>query len=242
MDRALVGEAASRAGRAVIDLLYPPRCVGCARFGVGFLCDSCVAGLTRPEGPDYCQRCSAPWDGDLCLDCVHWDSLTGCRAVAMHAGAARQAVHALKYGHVRAVAKPMAEEMMRVAAPLAPDVAFAVPLHRSRVRRRGYNQAEALLANMKLELPQESPGRLVRARKTRTQVGLDAGERRANVVGAFGYRGEPLDGRNVLLVDDVVTSGATANECARVLKEHGAVRVHVAAFARANPRSAAADS
>jgi len=146
-------------------------------------------------------------------------------------GVARRIVHAFKYRYVDSLAGPMAVRIGRLRDTRPFDVTFAVPLHRSRQRKRGFNQAEALLDTLGWPA---GPGILERVRKTGTQVGLGLRERRTNVAGAFRYRGPELAGLAVALVDDVVTTGATANECARVLKDFGARSVHIYAFARAN--------
>jgi ComF family protein len=166
---------------------------------------------------------------------MHWDALAGGRAAFLHDAVARRAVHALKYGHVRAIAPAMATHIAAAAGELNVDVAFAVPLHPSRARRRGYNQSEELLFHAGLP---RAPGTLRRIRKTDSQVGLGLEDRRANVRGAFAYEGSELTGLRVALVDDVITTGATANECARVLRDFGAREVWVVAFARADPAAA----
>ncbi len=217
---------------AALDLAYPPRCVGCACFGT-LLCDPCRAGLVPATGPGRCPNCSAAWTEPLnCPRCQSWDALDGCVAAFEMGGVARRLVHALKYEYVTAAAPLMAAEMGRLRGGPRPfDVAVAVPLHASRRRRRGFNQAAEILRL--LEWP-PLPGRLVRGRKTHQQVGLGHRDRRVNVSGAFDYSGGRLAGVVVGLVDDVVTTGATANECARVLKEHGAREVVSVAFARAS--------
>ena len=213
------------------DLLYPPRCVACGRFGA-FLCAPCLASMQPATGLGRCPMCSARWEGEYnCPRCVHWDALDGGIAAFEMDGAARRAVHALKYRWVRSLAPLMAEAMRGLGQGRPIDAAFAVPLHRSRVRTRGFNQAELLLNE--LGWPRVD-GTLRRSRNTRTQVGLHLRDRRSNVSGAFTYAGPPLDGAHLVLLDDVITTGATANELARVLKDHGARDVRVAAFARAS--------
>lgn len=215
-----------------IELLYPRRCVGCGRFGV-FLCDACEAGISRATGePGRCPNCSAAWLDELnCGRCAHWDQLERGFAAFEMAGVARHVVHALKYGGVRGIGPLMAGAIAPLAGLATFDAAFAVPLHRSRKRSRGFNQAEVLLQH--LQWPNNG-GRLQRIRKTRTQVGLHLRERRANVGGAFRYSGPSLEGLSVALVDDVITTGATANECATILRDHGARRVFIFAYARAS--------
>lgn len=146
-------------------------------------------------------------------------------------GLPRRMVHALKYAGTREVAPVMARLMAKTADSLAFDVAVAVPLHPSRMRERGFNQAELLLRA--LEWPR-APGSLRRVRKTGHQVGQGQSNRRIQVMQAFRYAGPALTGQRIVLVDDVVTSGATARECALELKAAGARSVHVLAFARAN--------
>jgi len=217
---------------AALDLAYPARCVGCASFGA-LLCDRCRVALVPATGPGRCPNCSASWTEPLnCPRCQSWDGLDGCVAAFEMAGVARQLVHALKYEYVTAAAPLMAAEVERFRdGPRPFDVAVAVPLHPSRQRRRGFNQAGRILDQ--LGWP-GLPGRMVRGRRTHQQVGLGHRDRRANVAGAFDYSGGRLEGMVVGLVDDVVTTGATANECARVLKDHGARGVVSVAFARAS--------
>lgn len=146
-------------------------------------------------------------------------------------GVARRLVHGLKYRGVRAFAPVMAELLRSVEPGFRPGAAFAVPLHRSRERRRGFNQAAELLGA--LDWPC-GPGVLERSRGTRSQVGRHERERRRNVAGAFSYEGPDLDGLEVAVVDDVITTGATVTECARVLRERGAAAIVAVAFARAH--------
>ena len=157
--------------------------------------------------------------------------LEGVRALYEMSGAARSLVHALKYHHYRAVAPAMAAMMAGLGEQLVIDRYFAVPLHRSRIKERGFNQSELLLRETGWRPIGEG---LVRNRKTDRQVGQHLGERRSNVAGAFTYAGPRLEGETVALVDDVVTTGATVSECAAVLKDAGARAVWAFAFARAS--------
>lgn len=153
-------------------------------------------------------------------------------------GPARQLIHNLKYRRYRTLVRLMAGHVADAAKPLPVDHWYAVPLHSSRFRERGFNQSEELLRVTSLPTGE---GTLLRLRKTATQVGQHLAERRQNVAGAFAYRGPRLDGQRVGLIDDVVTTGATINECARVLLDAGAAEVWAVGFARAsyNPASTA---
>ena len=213
------------------DLLYPTRCVHCGRFGA-LLCDPCTLQLEPANGVGRCRFCSARYGGaDNCPRCLHMQSLDGVLAAFEMDGPARSVVHALKYDGV----EPIAELMATSLAPLHDgqpfDVAFAVPLHASRHRHRGFNQSQRILHAAGWT---RAPGELVRTRKTDQQVGMHLAERRGNVSGAFAYTGPNLAGQTIALIDDVVTTGATANECAAVLRDHGARAVYAVAYARAS--------
>jgi ComF family protein len=180
-----------------------------------------------------CPNCCGRWQGDgNCPRCFTWDALDGALAAVDMEGAARKVVHGLKYRYIQSLAPIMAARMASLAPATGSfDLAFPVPLHRSRIRQRGFNQAELLL---RLLAWPEGEGALERIRKTDAQVGLRLGERRSNVAGAFRYSGPSLRGASVALLDDVITTGATANECARVLRDYGARSVKLYAFARAH--------
>ncbi|HMO95563.1 MAG TPA: hypothetical protein PKD27_05535, partial [Tepidiformaceae bacterium] len=137
----------------------------------------------------------------------------------------------LKYRRYQAIAPLMAEHLREAVRDIDVDGWYAVPLHRSRQRERGFNQA-ALLLN-KAGLP-GAPGMLLRNRKTMAQVGQHLAERRQNVAGAFAYSGPSLEGKRVGLLDDVITTGATVRECALVLRDAGAREVWAAGFTRAS--------
>lgn len=183
-------------------------------------------------GPERCPFCAAFWDGEgNCPRCLHMHEMDGVRAAFEMSGTARKMVHALKYRFYRAASPEMASMMRELSADLSVDRYFAVPLHRSREKERGFNQAELLLRDTGWN---PIANNLKRVRKTERQVGQRLGERRANVSGAFVYTGPRLDGLTVALVDDVVTTGATMLECSRVLRDAGARYVWGFAFARAS--------
>ncbi|MBI2766469.1 MAG: ComF family protein [Chloroflexi bacterium] len=221
----------STAWNAGLGLLYPERCVACGAFGDA-LCGACEAAFVPIAKDGACPKCAANWPGPLnCPRCMQLDAIESVHAAVDMTGAARRVVHGLKYRGIRSLAPRMASHMSPLAHALQIDAALAVPLHRSRMRRRGFNQSELLLTELGWHA---GAGALIRRRKTRTQVGRHLAERRGNVAGAFAYAGPPLAGLALAIIDDVVTTGATANECARVLRDHGARTVYVIAFARAS--------
>jgi len=233
---------------AALDLLYPALCPVCDRaLDTGRrdpLCRECFAAVERIE-PPFCARCGMPWPSfqrgapprpALCHACLAAPPpFDYARAAGAYAGALRDALHALKFGRARAVARPLSALMLeQCGALLGPhvDALVPVPLAPARERDRGFNQAALLAAHLAASggLPVK-PRWLRRHRGTRPQTELTAGERRANVAGAF-VASPRAAGAHVLLIDDVVTTGATAAECARTLRAAGARTVGVLAVAR----------
>jgi ComF family protein len=156
----------------------------------------------------------------------------------------RELIHMLKYGGVRPAANVLGRMLAEAIATLEPEfpadavAVIPVPLHRTKLRQRGFNQAELIArAAMKLSSPgirlRLGAGVLERKRDTASQIGLTSHQRRENLRGAFGVaQPELVKGREVLVVDDVYTTGATVSECARVLRRAGATKVWVATVAR----------
>jgi ComF family protein len=226
-----LSSAVNALGSVAVEFLYPQRCIACGRFGAP-LCTACEAGLQELAVVSGCPRCaSPPAAGEAnCRLCLAWDAIDAAFPAFVYEGTARKLVHALKYARQRSVVPHMAARMAGPAQLPAIDAAFAVPLHPARFRRRGFNQARHLLQALAWPEPE---GRLRRIRNTRSQVGLNPGDRRANVAEAFAYAGPPLNGLSVAVIDDVITTGATVNECARILRVNGAASVSVVSFARA---------
>lgn len=228
-----------RVVRAVETLLLPPICAGCGRRGAWF-CESCEAAVTRVEVP-RCARCDAPTAVPVrsCRGCAWWPAaLRAVRAPYLYEGPVRSAVHRVKYRGEHARARDLGQRLAAFAAVSLADWAeraslvAPIPLHRSRRRQRGFNQSEVLgraVADV-FGLPLETG--LVRVRATPRQVGLGRSERLNNVRGAFSWSGPRLDDRFVIVVDDVVTTGATLAEAAQALTMAGAAGVLGLALAR----------
>jgi ComF family protein len=159
------------------------------------------------------------------------------RVAFVFASPLREVVHQFKYKGVRRLAQPLGQLMAAqlVARPLVADAVIPVPLHRERLAERGFNQAEALaqVVARALDLPLLATG-LERVRATEQQAHLDARQRAANVHGAFRWRGAPPP-RRLLIIDDVLTTGATIGACAEALRESGATAVYGLALARSRP-------
>ncbi len=219
-----------------LDLLFPRWCVGCGGEG-DFLCQSCQRSLPRIE-PPLCPRCGRPQAGGrLCSGCVEWPAaIDGIRSPFRFEGAVREAVHQLKYRNLRAL-KPVLCELLHdymKAHPIPGEVLVPVPLHRKRLRERGYNQSQLLAQGLgKLSGLSMVTDCLVRQNNNPPQARTSTvEERRENVAGAFACRDDRLRGKRVMLIDDVATSGATLDACAAVLKTSGAVSVWALTFAR----------
>lgn len=228
---------------AALDLVFPPLCPVCREMlGAGRrdpLCGTCWRGLDRIL-PPWCRCCGLPLGVEgLCAVCrQRRPPFAYARAAARYGGLVREAIHAFKFGGRRGLADPLGDLLAGLglsALPGAgPDLLVPVPLHRRRERERGYNQA--LLVARRLERAWGVPvaaDALVRFTATAPQADLDAPARRRNVRGAFGVvRAPAIAGRHVVLVDDVLTTGATASECARILSRAGASTVGVLTIAR----------
>ena len=220
--------------------LLPGECLIChAAVGTEdpLVCPACQSRWRRLPEPQ-CARCGQPTLApvDSCRLCAAWpDGIGRARSAVWLDDQARHAVHHLKYGGWWRVAEPMAR-LMAPLAPLKPGaVLVPIPLARRRLRARGYNQAERLAGALaaRTGLVAET-GLLIRRRETPTQTTLPPEARRANVADAF-LCPPGADGKRVVLIDDVFTTGATLAEAGQVLLEAGAEGVESVTFARARP-------
>lgn len=201
-----------------------------------WLCAPCRARIRRLEEP-LCRRCGVEVESarSECGCRSRLRSIGRLRSAAVYEGPVELAIHRFKYQGWRRLAGPLALLMAeRLAVEgLAARFVLAVPLHPTRLRQRGFNQAELLAGELRRRLALRAPpGALVRTRQTPPQVGHDRIWRLANVRGAFLWRGDHLDGSPVLLVDDVATTGATLDACASALRAAGSGPVMGISIAR----------
>lgn len=220
----------------VIDFFFPRSCVGCGKVG-DFVCIKCSKKLARLQ-PPICQRCGRPESsGTYCNEC--WGTNTGLdsiRSVFVFDGIIRSAVHELKYRNLQSIAGCLSQYMAEYFQEnkLTGDILLAVPMHEKRMKRRGYNQSELLaneISNM-ISIPVIS-GVIVRARDNKPQARTTCvEERRKNMENAFTCVSNDIKGKEVIIIDDVCTSGATLEACAAVLKERGAKKVSGFTLAR----------
>ena len=229
---------------ATSDLLFPPTCIVCSTAGgvvKGAICDKCLKSVEFIESP-MCPVCGREFSdsasGDhLCGSCLRKSPFfSEASAVAHYQEPMATLLHSLKYQGDMAVLPAL-----QTIVALCPAISLKgneriipVPLHIKRLRQRGFNQA-VLIAE--LFFPEHKDLFLVdsqeRIRHTSSQTGLDGAERRRNLHGAFGVRNNiALQGKKVILVDDVYTTGSTANECSRALLAAGAHSVSVLTLAR----------
>ena len=247
--------AAQRAGRAAADsvfsLFFPEICRICNRAIESLtavpVCPECLEE-PKPYQGEECSRCGLFLRGGAALQGTGLCGLCRrgtfvfrqARSFAAYEGKLRSLVQCLKYEGFRPLAKPLAGYLQGVLERLEGsnwDFVLPIPLHSRRQRQRGFNQAELLAGRLaKLSGIPMAAGDCVRVRETRPQTGLRAAERRRNVAGAFDVpRPQRVKGRRLLLVDDVLTTGATADACARALLEADAAGVWVITLARADP-------
>lgn len=222
-----------------LNLLFPPSCLNCQAPG-RWLCRPCREALATISAP-VCNRCGMPppvGQASACLQCQHNPLL----AIDLIRSAAyfedsplRPAIHALKYQGRKVVAQELAEIMAEACERfgLAADVIMPVPLHQSRLRKRGFNQSELLARGLSVlkSIPLDTKS-LIRSRPTQSQMELSAAERHENVKDAFECC-RPVAGLTVLLIDDVCTTGSTLDYCATALKANQAKAVMGLTLARA---------
>lgn len=226
----------TRLYQQALDLVFPRECIGCGRKGT-LLCPACRISLVR-NPPPHCQKCAAPIRrGNLCSRCREAQHhLDGVYSPYLFEGTVRECIHWLKYRHLRGLALPLAgllaESLQGSGIP--GDILVPVPLHSGRERYRGYNQSALLARELSrlMGLPVDS-NVLLRTKASGAQArtsGIE--ERRRNVEGAFACPAGVATGTRIILLDDVCTTGATLESCARALKARGATSVWAVTLAK----------
>jgi ComF family protein len=226
--------------RMVLDFALPPRCPGCGVIvdEVDSFCAPCWTTL-QFIGSGGCESCGLPLeatDAPTCGACLaRPPRIARARAAVAYDDIPRSVALKLKYGRKVALAKTMARYMAPLISELPRHSLLApVPLHRRRLWERGFNQSAIVAAEIsrKTGIPAQ-PLLLERVKSTPPLKGMSLQQRRRTVAGAFRVRGgADLRGRTVVLIDDVLTTGSTANACARALKRAGAERVELVSWAR----------
>jgi ComF family protein len=232
---------------ALLDIIFPERCLGCSevlrqRRKISY-CPACRQDVRLLQEP-FCSKCCKPFDGaagknHLCGYCLkntwHFNQV---RAAVHYRPAVAEAVKMFKYRgkmHGLSTFAALSRRYLQLQPLSPPDLILPVPLHVKRLRQRGFNQSLLLCRKIFPEYRDRiAPHILERRIWTQPQTGLSGTERRRNVRNAFRVCvPEKIQGKRILLVDDVFTTGATVNECARVLLQNRASGVDVFTFARA---------
>jgi ComF family protein len=231
---------------AALDMVFPRACAACGgplEGGRDRLCWDCRADI-RPISHPFCSVCGNPVEGRIhhdyiCYLCAEASRhFTRARSAARFEGVLQKVIHDFKYNEALWLESELVDVLETCHAVHYADVPLggvtSVPLFHARQRERGYNQAEILARGLAARLHKPFyRGILCRIRRTETQTHLTARQRAANVSGAFrAGRSRRIAGRSILLVDDVMTTGATLSECAKVLRESGAGDVYVLTVAR----------
>jgi competence protein ComFC len=231
---------------AIGSLFYPPTCVVCAEniARSEYLCADCQRRAPRIVAP-FCAKCSEPFPGAItqtfsCANCEHRKLHFDCAVAAYRSrGLVRKLIHDFKYGNQRHLRYPLTSWLRETLNDPRLhgrrfDLIVPVPLHPARERERGFNQAALLAELLAVSMKVAARPLLERTRYTTTQTAYDRAERMENLAGAFRLRkNRDVRDLRVLLIDDVLTTGSTLSECARVLNAAGAVSVHAATAARA---------
>jgi ComF family protein len=228
----------------LLDIVFPPLCIACREplgQGQGF-CASCWSQISFLDGP-MCACCGLPFgvdpgEGTQCAACLaRPPAFDRARAIVAYDEASRGPILSLKHADRLELVPGFSQWLARTGRQIIEEseLIVPVPLHRTRLWRRRYNQAAELARALGRQTGKAvATEALIRSRATESQGAMaSARARRRNVLGAFQVR-EPalVEGRNVLLIDDVLTTGATAEACARALKRAGAAKVQILALAR----------
>jgi len=226
---------------SLLNLILPPTCYLCGRVieSSGF-CSSCIEGFRFITGP-ICPTCGVPFvsqevEDHPCGRCIKVRRpFHKARSIGVYEGGLLEAVHSFKYNGKTALARPLGRMMAEaITRPSDYHLIIPIPLHRIRLRERGFNQSLLLAREMSntLGIPIDYIN-LKRVRPTEPQINLKGRDRLKNVKGAFAVADEKaFKGKRILLVDDIYTTGATVSECARALKKAKVERVDVLTLAR----------
>lgn len=229
-------------GKGLLELLYPPHCYLCGEpIQGGYICDGCLNEIERVE-PPICDRCGGPLDNDrldLCPECanrIRYFHLA--RSYGFYEGGLAELIKALKYQGERALSKELARYLYEIADGVREQIGATyeaitfVPMTKPELKERGFNQAALLAKDLGKALGVEAFPTLIKVRETEAQTKLKAKDRLENLKGAFSCATPGPYCKSILLIDDVYTTGATANECSKVLKEGGYEQVLVLTVAR----------
>lgn len=225
---------------SLLSALYPSTCPACKNPSDNIyyapICKECWGNIKRYTGPS-CRVCATPLVSEysnICGECLgHPPPFKEALNFGIYSEALSEAVHLLKFSRLKRLARPLGKLLLELPVPEA-DGIVPVPVTSKTLRERGFNQtlllARAISRHFNIPLYMDA---LYKKRETLPQIGLGAKERLSNLKGVFGVRGD-LTGMSLILLDDVMTTGATAKECSKSLKKAGAKDVTVVTLARSS--------
>jgi len=222
-----------------LNIFFPENCPVCGSrsdmHSVAPFCGNCWQSLAPYKGPK-CRKCGKPLVSDvsiICAECISDEpAFILANSFGLYDGTLKKAINLLKYHGVKRLSRPLADLLSRLNLP-AVEAVIPVPLHKNRLRQREYNQSALIAYHVAKKCSYEFIlNSLIKTNNTSPQVGLSSKSRRKNIKNAFEVRNQGnITGKQILLVDDVITTGATIRECARVIKKAGAESVYAVTLA-----------
>jgi ComF family protein len=222
-----------------LNTLFPESCPVCQKPSYDHktapICTECWQSI-QPYNGQKCRKCGKPLFSDIstvCGECIKDEpAFRSARSFGLYDGTLRKAINLFKYHNIKRLSKPLSEIILRIRIPRV-DAVLPVPLYKKRLRQREFNQsalfAKYIAKNLGITLLLDC---LVKIKDTMPQVGLSSKDRLKNIRKAFGIKDKKLiEGKKVLLIDDVITTGATVRECSRALKKAGAKEIYVITLA-----------
>jgi len=224
----------------ILSLLFPQSCPLCNNIStthkIAPICPECWNNISPYKG-GLCKRCGRPILSErarICGDCMKKEPpFTQAGSYGRYEGALEEAIKQLKYHGIKRLASPLSDLLLRMPLPDV-DLIIPVPLHKNRLKERGFNQSALIARAVAKRLHRPLlVNTLIRTRYTIPQVSLTASERERNIRGAFVVEdNRRIHGKDIMLVDDVFTTGATVRECSKVLRRAGARNIYVITLAR----------
>lgn len=219
---------------AILEILYPSTCIFCGRICKEGICERCRAENPYIREP-RCKRCGKPISSEeeeFCHDCIKQKfCYEQGRSLWLHKNSVKQSVYAFKYKnhriYGRVYAREMAIEFGELIRLWGIDIIVPVPLHKKKVRKRGFNQAEIIARELgkRIGIPVETSA-VIREKYTSPQKELGQSGRRRNLRGAFRARGRSVKGKNILIIDDIYTTGSTINCISEELRRNGCEKTY----------------
>lgn len=225
--------------KAFLDIFFTPKCVICSKLDERFLCENCINAISKIENP-ICQFCGKPTlrSVDRCIECRDEKLyFIKARSFGLYETVLKDAIVEFKYNHIKSLTEVLAQLLYEVYLKYYKNTLFNsmefVPMTRKDKKLRGFNQSGLLAKRLAKITKIPANGFLIKVRKTENQMALQLSKRKKNLVGAFDFQGDKGKcGSNILLIDDVYTTGYTVSECSKVLLKNGAKNVYVLTLAR----------